>query len=224
MPVGVDGGPGRTPLARRLELLAGERRALGRLALGGSLAAALIAGTWVVARWSLHDRLAALEQEVAFHRSTRNIDIPELLGEFRTFVGSANAKLELEKLTKEHRRTLAELERANAMLAELRRTSRLEERFSLEVGQSRTILNGKVDVGLLSVAPTYADVSFAGSPENGWRVGEYRELNFGGTRYRLVLERIPAGDQGRVTFRVDALPPAPEPAAAPSAGSATPPN
>jgi hypothetical protein len=220
----MDGGPGRTQFARLLDLLGGDRRILGWLTLAASTAAALIAGTWVVARWSLHDRIAALEQEVAFHRSTRSIDIPELLGEFRTFVGSANAKLELEKLTKEHRRTLAELERANAMLAELRRTSRLEERFSLEVGQSRTILNGKVDVGLLSVAPTYADVSFAGSPENGWRVGEYRELNFGGTRYRLVLERIPAGDQGRVTFRVDALPPAPEPAAAPSAGSATPPN
>jgi hypothetical protein len=205
--VGVDGGPGRSRFARLLDLLVGDRRALGWLALAGSLGATLIAGTWVVARWSLHDRLAALEQEVAFHRSTRNIDIPELLGEFRTFVGSANAKLELEKLRKDHGKTLAELAKANAMLAELRRTSRLEERFSLEVGQSRTILNGKVVVGLLSVAPTYADVSFAGSPENGWRVGEYRELNFGGTRYRLVMERIPADDPSRVTFRVDALPP-----------------
>jgi len=220
----MDGGPGRTQLARLLDLLGGDRRILGWLTLAASTAAALIAGTWVVARWSLHDNLAALEQEVAFHRSTRNIDIPELLGEFRTFVGSANAKLELEKLRKEHARTLAELAKANTMLAELRRTSRLEERFSLEVGQSRTILNGKVVVGLLSVAPTYADVSFAGSPENGWRVGEYRELNFGGTRYRLVLERIPADDQSRVTFRVDALPPGHDPATAPSAGSTAHPN
>ena len=56
------------------------------------------------------------------------------------------------------------------------------------------------------------------------RMGEYRELNFGGTRYRLVMERIPPDDQSRVTFRVDALPTGPEPAAAPSAGSAASPN
>jgi hypothetical protein len=69
------------------------------------LPASLIAGTLVVVRWLLLDRLAALEQEVAFLRSTRNLDIPALPGEFRTFVGSASATLELA--------------RANAMLAEL---------------------------------------------------------------------------------------------------------
>lgn len=173
--------------------------------LSGSLAAGLVAGTWLLARWSLQSRLAAAEREIAFLRATRDIDIPRLLDEFRTFLGTANARFELEKLRVEHERLRRELGEARATLAELEKKNPLQERFSLEVGQSRTILNGTVVVGLVGLAPGYADVSFAGTPETNWRVGEYREVNFGGSRHRLVLETIPAENPTRATFRVEAL-------------------
>ncbi len=206
----VDGERAKRFLLRLIGPLRGrDPVALVWLALAGSMAASLMGITWMVARWSQHDRIVSLEKELAFYKATRSIDIPELLGEFRTFVGSANATVELEKLRGDHDRTVAELARSKALLAELRSKSRIEERFSLQVGQSHTILNGRVVVGLISVAPTFADVSLAGSPENDWRVGEYRELNFGGTRYRLLLERIPSQDPSQVTFRVDALDPVP---------------
>jgi hypothetical protein len=186
-------------LKERPELVAGLALLLG-------LGAALVAATWLVARASLQSRIAAQEREIAFLRSTRDIDIPRLLEEFGTFVGTANARLELEKLQAEHGKVRKELEQARGSLAELRKERRLEEQFSLQVGQSRTILNGTVVVGLVGLGPSYADVSFAGSPENNWRVGEYRDVNLGGSRYRVLLEAIPATEPRAATFRVDALP------------------
>jgi hypothetical protein len=122
-------------------------------------------------------------------------------------VGTANARFALEKLQGEHEQLKKELEQARATVAELQKERRLVEQFSLQVGQSRTILNGTVVVGLVGLGPTYADVSFGGSPENNWRVGEFRDVNLGGSRYRVLLEAIPAGNPSSATFRVDALPP-----------------
>ncbi len=197
-------------LRERPELVAG-------LALVVALGAALVAATWLVARASLQSRIAAQEREIAFLRSTRDIDIPQLLEEFGRFVGTANARFELEKLQAEHEQLKQELEQARATVAELRKERRLEEQFSLQVGQSRTILNGTVVVGLVGLGPSYADVSFAGSPENNWRVGEFRDVNLGGSRYRVLLEAIPADAPSRATFRVDALP-----AAEPETSGSTP--
>jgi hypothetical protein len=193
------GLPALRRLRQRPELVAA-------LALVLAAAVALVAATWLVARASLQSRIAAQEREIAFLRSTRDIDIPQLLEEFGRFVGTANARFELEKLQAEHERLKKELEQARATLTELRKERRLEEQFSLQVGQSRTILNGTVVVGLVGLARSYADVSFAGSPENNWRVGEFRDVNLGGSRYRVLLEAIPAEDPPRATFRVDAQP------------------
>ena len=66
----------------------------------------------LLARASLQSRIAAQEREIAFLRSTRDIDIPRLLEEFGTFVGTANARLELEKLQAEHGKVRKELEQA----------------------------------------------------------------------------------------------------------------
>lgn len=170
------------------------------------LAAALVAGTWLAARLSLAGQMTAMEREIAFYRSTRRVDIPRLLDEFRTFVGSADRRLELERLKQEHARLQKEHSRTLRQLGELRRTTRLEERFSLAAGRSHTLLRGQLVIGVLAVAPTYADVSLAGAPENGWRVGEFRDLHFGGARYRLLLEGVSAGADPQATFRLDAVP------------------
>lgn len=191
------------------------------LAAGGSL---LVAGTWLVAQLSWQGRLRALESEVRFYRSTRNLDVPRLLNDLQRLAGPAADRLALQELKQRH----ATLEREHTHtlqdLAALRRSRRLEERFPLTAGNSRELLEGKVPLVLEGVEAGGARVSLAGAPASLWRPGDFRDLNFGGGRYRLTLEAIPAGTGGQADFRLDALlessPPPPAPPAAPAAAGA----
>jgi hypothetical protein len=90
-------------------------------------------------------------------------------------------------------------------LQALRRSRRLEERFSLTAGTPKELLQGKVPLLLQGVEAGGAQVSLAGAPASRWRPGDFRDLNFGGGRYRLTLEAIPDGAGGQADFRLDAL-------------------
>jgi hypothetical protein len=183
------------------------------MAAGGS---ALVAATWLVAQLSWQGRLRALEAEVTLLHRSRQLDLPQLLIDLQRVAGPAADRLELQAM----RERVASLERdhkaALATLAALRRGRRLEDRFTLPVGASQTLLDGKVRLTLEGLEAGTARVSLAGGAASLWRPGDFRDLNFGGGLYRLTMEEWPDSSNGTVTFRLDALldalpPPSPAP-------------
>lgn len=172
------------------------------LAAGGS---ALVAGTWLVAQLSWQGRLRALEAEVTFLRSTRQVDVPRLLVDLQRLAGPAADRLALEDLKQRYATLQGEHKRTVEDLVALRQSRRLEERFTLNAGSPKELLEGKVPLALEGVEAGGARVGLAGAPASLWRPGDFRDLNFGGGRYRLTLEAIPDGAGGQARFRLDAL-------------------
>lgn len=167
--------------------------------------AALVAATWLVAQLSWQARLRALEAEVSFLRGTRQVDLPRLLRDLERLAGPAADRLAFQALEQRHAKLEREHKAALAALDALRRGRRLEERFRLPVGATRDVLGGKVPVTLEGVESAGASVSLAGAQASLWRPGDFRDLNFGGGRYRLTLEDFPKPMGESVGFRVDAL-------------------
>lgn len=185
------------------------------LAAGG---AALVATTWLVAQLSWQGRLRAMEAEVSFLRRTRQVDLPRLLRDLERLAGPAADRLALQELKQRHATLEREHKVALEALAALRRSRRLEERFSLAAGASRQVLGGKVPLAVEGLKDEGALVSLAGGPASLWRPGDFRDLNFGGGRYRLSLEHLPGTPGDPAGFRLDALldtasspPPSPAP-------------
>lgn len=172
---------------------------------------ALVAGTWLVAQLSWQGRLRTLEAEVRFLRSTRQVDLPRLLTDLERLAGPVADRLALQELKQRHAALVKEHQRSQEALAALRRSRRLEERFTLTAGTPRQLLEGKVPLLLEGVEAAAARISLAGAPASLWRPGDFRDLNFGGGRYRLTLEAIPAGAGGQADFRLDALLDSPAP-------------
>jgi hypothetical protein len=172
--------------------------------LGGlfSGAAALIAGTWVVANVAVQSKMSSLENELSFYKSTKSVDIPRLMHELQEFVGPANAKLELSKLKVEHEALKAEHSRIKILYEALKQSTKLTERFSLKAGQARSILNGKVVVGVKDISQGYVHGIFDNDNTGFWNVGEYKTAELGGTEYRIMLEEV--GEMA--VFRVDEMP------------------
>ncbi|MFN9546383.1 MAG: hypothetical protein ACK6AD_04825 [Cyanobacteriota bacterium] len=185
------------------------------LAAGG---AALVAATWLVAQFSWQGRLRALEAEVSFLRRTRQVDLPRLLRDLERLAGPAADRLALRELERRHASLKREHKAALEALAALRRGRRLEERFHLPVGGSREMLGGKVPLVLEGVRQDGALVGLAGAEATLWRPGDFRDLNFGGGRYRLTLEELSRTPGAPVGFRLDALLDSPRPTA-PAAAS-----
>jgi hypothetical protein len=172
------------------------------LALAGG--SALVTATWLVAQVSWQGRLRTLEAEVSLLRRTRQIDVPRLLNDLERLAGPAEERLAYQDLKQRH--TALEREHRSTLqaLEALRRSRRLEERFTLSGGTPRELLEGKVPLQLEGVEAGGARVGLAGAPASLWRPGDFRDLNFGGGRYRLTLEAIP-GAGGQAAFRLDAL-------------------
>lgn len=192
------GSPGRF---HRVHRRCRERRTLA-LAAGG---AALVTATWLVAQLSWQGRLRALESELSFLRRTRQVDLPRLLRDLERLAGPAADRLALQELQKRHASLEQEHRAALVTLADLRRSHRLEERFRLPVGGSREVLGGKVPLALVGLEGDGALVSLAGAQASLWRPGDFRDLNFGGGRYRLTLEDLPKAPGHQAGFRLDAL-------------------
>ena len=173
--------------------------------LGGlfSAAAALIAGTWVVANVAVQSKMSALENELSFYKSTKSVDIPKLMHELQNFVGPANAKLELNKLKAEHETLKAEHSKTKISYETLKQTTKLSERFSLKVGQAKSIVNGKHVVGVKEIEAGYIWATFDNDYADTWDAGEYKTVEYGGVRYRIMLEEV----GGMAIFRVDEMPP-----------------
>ena len=184
----------------------GVKRSMARrvvaLTAGGS---ALVVTTWLVAQLSWQGRLRALEAEVSFLRRTRQVDLPRLLSDLERLAGPAADRLAFLEHQKRHASLRQEHKAAVEALAALRRARRLEERFRLPVGASREVLGGKVPLTLEGVEGEGASVSVAGGEASLWRPGDFRDLNFGGGRYRLTLEDLPGQPGNPVGFRLDAL-------------------
>ncbi|MFM7648258.1 MAG: hypothetical protein ACKO50_09355 [Cyanobium sp.] len=172
--------------------------------LGGlfSGAAALIAGTWVVANVAVQSKMSSLENELSFYKSTKSVDIPTLMHELQKFVGPANAKLELSQLKVEHEVLKAEHSKIKISYEALKRSTKLTDRFSLKAGQARPILNGKVVVGVKDISPGYIYATFNNDNAGFWNVGEYKTAELAGIEYRIMLEEI----SGVAVFRVDEMP------------------
>ena len=170
-----------------------------------SLGAGLVAGTWVVAKLAVQSQMAALEKELEFYKSTRDIDIPKLLNDFNKFVGSANAELELRELQAEYEKLKEEHEKLNTSYNALRQTVKLKDKFALSEGQSRTILNGTTIIGIQSLYDSRATATFNGDTELGWDVGEYKDVELGGIQYRIILEEILKTNPLKAQFRVDEI-------------------
>ncbi|MFM1798768.1 MAG: hypothetical protein RLZZ117_1046 [Cyanobacteriota bacterium] len=168
-------------------------------------ASALVATTWLVAQWSWQGRLRALEAEVTFLRRTRNVDLARLVGDLERLAGPAADRLALEDLQRRHARLEREHKATVETLAALRTSRRIEERFRLSVGASREVLGGKVPLVVEGLEGEGAKVSLAGAAASLWRPGDFRDLNFGGGRYRLTLEELQAPPGNAATFRLDAL-------------------
>jgi hypothetical protein len=167
-----------------------------------SAAAALIAGTWVVANVAVQSKMSSLENELAFYKSTKSVDIPKLMHELQKFVGPANAKLELSNLKVEHERLKAERSKIMISYEALKESSKLTERFSLKPGQAKTILNGKHVVGVGRIEAGYIWATFDNANEGVWNAGEYKIVEIGGIRHRIMLEQV----GGMAVFRVDEMP------------------
>jgi hypothetical protein len=181
-----------------------------------AVGAALVATTWLVAQLTWQGRLRALEAEVTFLRRTRHVDLPRLLGDLERLAGPAADRLALQELRQRHLSLEREHRKALEDLAALRRARRLEERFTLPVGDTREVLGGKVRLGLEGVESNGSLVSLAGAAASLWRLGDFRDLNFGGGRYRLTLEQLPGRAGQPAHFRLDALL-APDPSVSPPA-------
>jgi hypothetical protein len=172
------------------------------LAAGSS---ALVAATWLVAQMSWQGRLRTLEAEVSFLRRTRQIDVPRLLKDLERLAGPAEERLALQDLRQRHATLEREHRSTLQALQALRQSRRLEERFTLSAGTPMELLEGKVPLEMEGVEAGGARVSLAGAAASLWRPGDFRDLNFGGGRYRLTLEAIPSGAGGQADFRLDAL-------------------
>lgn len=172
------------------------------LAAGGS---ALVAGTWLVAQLNWQARLRTLEAELSLYRSTRHLDMPRLLGDLERLAGPAADRLAFQELKQRHATLEREHQLSLGELRSLRRNRRLEERFRLTAGSAKDLLEGKVPLQLEGVEDSGVRVSLAGGAAGLWRPGDFRDLNFGGGRYRLTLETIPSGTGGQAEFRLDAL-------------------
>ena len=172
------------------------------IAAGGS---ALVAATWLVAHHTFEARQRALEAEVSLLRGTRQVDLPRLLNDLQRLAGPAADRLALQDLKQRNAALEQEHKTTVAALEALRQSRRLEERFTLTAGSPRDVLNGKVPVLLEGVQVDGAQVSLAGAPASVWRPGDFRDLNFGGGRFRLTLEAIPKEAGGQANFRLDAL-------------------
>jgi hypothetical protein len=179
-------------------------RLRGRLALALAGGSALVAATWLVAQVSWQGRLRTLEAEVSLLRRTRQIDVPRLLNDLERLAGPAEERLAYQDLKQRHTALEREHRSTHQALEALRRSRRLEERFTLSAGTPRELLEGKVPLQLDGVEAGGARVGLAGAPASLWRPGDFRDLNFGGGRYRLTLEAIP-GAGGQAAFRLDAL-------------------
>ncbi|MEB3156179.1 MAG: hypothetical protein VKO26_01925 [Cyanobacteriota bacterium] len=172
------------------------------LTAGGS---ALVAATWLVAQLSWQGRLRALDAEVSFLRRTRDVDLARLVRDLERLAGPAADRLAFQDLQRRHAALTREHKATLEALASLRRGRRLEERFRLPVGASREVLGGKVSLTLEGLEGEGASVSLAGAAASLWRPGDFRELNFGGGRYRLTLEDLPQPPGNAASFRLDAL-------------------
>ncbi|MEB3317350.1 MAG: hypothetical protein VKO39_04340 [Cyanobacteriota bacterium] len=165
----------------------------------------MVAATWLVAQLNWQARVGALEAEVSVLRATRQVDLPRLLRDLERLAGPAADRLALQELRRRQAMLEREHKAALAALDALRRGRRLEERFRLPVGGTRAVLGGKVPVSLEGVEGAGASVSLAGAQATFWRPGDFRDLNFGGGRYRLTLDDFPKQAGDAVGFRVDAL-------------------
>jgi hypothetical protein len=196
--------PSDPPAAAEPSPSGGRRRLRWAVALSAG-AAALVAATWLVAQLSWQGRLRALEAEVSFLRRTRHLDLPRLLSDLERLAGPATDRLAFQDLQRQHARLEQEHKATLEALAALRRERRLEERFRLAVGDSRDLLGGRVPLVLEGVGGDGASVRLAGAEVSLWRPGDFRDLNFGGGRYRLTLEDLPDQAGGAASFRLDAL-------------------
>jgi|GEM_PF-3482435 hypothetical protein len=174
-------------------------------AVWAACGAALVAATWLVAQLSVQGRLRALEAEASFLRRTRQVDVPRLLTDLERLAGPAADRLAYQELKERHATLEREHQASLEALAALRRARRLEERFTLGAGASRSLLEGKARLTLERVEAGGARVGLVGAPTTLWRPGDFRDLNFGGGRYRLSLEGLPEGGEPQATFRLDAL-------------------
>jgi hypothetical protein len=172
------------------------------LALAGG--SALMAATWMVAQLSWQGRLRTLEAEVSLLRRTRQIDLARLLNDLERLAGPVEDRLAFQDLKQRHSVLKREHLSTLQALEALRRSRRLEERFTLAAGTPREMLDGKVLLQLDGVEAGGVRVGLAGSPATLWRPGDFRDLNFGGGRFRLTLEAIPE-EGGKAAFRLDAL-------------------
>ena len=197
--------------ARLNALAPGPSKPAAWLALALAGGSALVAATWLVAQLSWQGRLRTLEAELHWLRRTRQIDVPRLLGDLERLAGPVQDRLALQDLRERHSALEQKHRSTLQALESLRRSRRLEERFTLSAGTPRELLEGKVPLLLEGVEAGGARVGLAGAPPVLWRPGDFRDLNFGGGRYRLTLEAIP-GAGGEASFRLDALlEPAPAP-------------
>jgi hypothetical protein len=167
--------------------------------------AALVAGTWLVAELSLQGRLRALEAEVSLLRGTRQLDVPRLLNDLQRLSGPAADRLDLQDLKQRQAALERDHKAALEELKALRRSRRLEDRFSLSAGGDKELLQGKVPLLLERLEGDGAYVSLAGAPATLWRVNDFRDLNFGGGRFRLTLESLSSAQDRPAVFRLDAL-------------------
>ncbi len=198
-------------LRARFNVIApGPSKPFAWLALALAGGSALVAATWLVAQLSWQGRLRTLEAELLWLRRTRQIDVPRLLSDLERLAGPVEDRLALQDLRKRHSALEREHRGTLQALENLRRSRRLEERFTLSAGTPRELLEGRVPLVLEGVEAGGARVGLAGAPPGLWRPGDFRDLNFGGGRYRLTLEAIPAAG-GEASFRLDALLEAPPP-------------
>lgn len=168
-----------------------------------SIAAALVTGTWVVANVAVQSKMAAIENELSFYKSTKSVDIPKLIQELQRFVGPANAKLELGKLRQEHELLKAKYSKIQQSYDALKQSIKLSERLTLKAGQARSVINGKHVIGVKSIGAGYVWATFDGGNASTWNIGEYKTVEVGGIEYRIMLEET----SGSAVFRVDEMPP-----------------
>jgi hypothetical protein len=103
----------------------------GRLALALAGGSALVAATWLVAQVSWQGRLRTLEAEVSLLRRTRQIDVLRLLNDLERLAGPAEERLAYQDLKQRLTALEREYRSTHQALEALRRSRRLEERFTL---------------------------------------------------------------------------------------------
>lgn len=172
------------------------------LSSGFALVCATAGATWYVRG----DRIQNLQDQLAAYQAVQGSNLPALIKELGAIAGKADAAIRLRDLETQFSEFRKRCEAVSALNQALLQKTKLEEEFTLTRGQSHSVINGKIVIGIIDISETNAFVKYDNAYyTEEWDVGAYKDVSFAGTEYRIILSETIKKDgnsPGKAIFRV----------------------